>query len=56
MNPADFAQGALRLTSYARPGKIFTANASLVAGNIGELKPAKFASVRDAVVGLLQKG
>ena len=56
MNPADFAQGALRLTSYARPGKLFTANASLVAGNIGELKPAKFASVRDAVVGLLQKG
>src|SRR5207253_7972275 len=53
---ADFAQGSLRLTSYARPGKLFTAHMSLVAGSAGELVLAKFASVRDAVVRMIQKG
>src|SRR5437773_1344912 len=48
VDAADFARGSLRLTSYARPGKLFTANASLVAGMVGELQPGKFATVRDA--------
>ena len=35
------------MTSYARPGKLFTAHASLVAGSVGNLVPAaKFAAVR----------
>lgn len=29
---ADFAQGSLRATSYARPAKLFTAHTSLIAG------------------------
>jgi mRNA interferase MazF len=56
LNAADFVHGSLRITSYARPGKLFTANASLVANTIGELKASQFAAVRDAVVLLLQKG
>ena len=56
LDGTDFAHGSLRLTSYARPGKLFTAHASLVAGLAGELVAAKFAAVRDAVVQMIQKG
>ena len=56
LEAGDFAHGSLRLTSYARPGKLFTANASLVAGMAGELQPGKFIMVRDAVARLIQKG
>ncbi|HEX7470217.1 MAG TPA: MazF family transcriptional regulator [Verrucomicrobiae bacterium] len=51
---ADFVQGSLRTTSYARPGKLFTAHASLVAGQAGELHPKSFSVIRDAVVRLIQ--
>lgn len=50
----DFAAGSLRLTSYARPGKLFTANVSLIASEIGTLTPPAFERVLKAVVGLLQ--
>jgi mRNA interferase MazF len=56
LDAADFAHGSLRLTSYARPGKLFTAHASLVAGSAGELVATKYAAVRDAVVRMMQKG
>jgi mRNA interferase MazF len=53
----DFARGSLRLaTSYARPGKLFTAHASLVAGQAGELQPGKFSAIREAVVRMIQAG
>ncbi len=51
---ADFVQGSLRVTSFARPGKLFTAHTSLVARQIGALQPAKFSAVRDAIVRLVQ--
>jgi mRNA interferase MazF len=53
---ADFVQGALRATSHARPGKLFTAHTSLVAGPIGELHATSFSVIRDAVVRLIQSG
>jgi len=56
LDASDFAHGSLRLTSYARPGKLFTAHASLVAGQIGELGSTKFTAIRDAVVQMIQKG
>ena len=56
LNAADFAHGSLRLTSYARPGKLFTAHGRLVANQAGELQPGKFSTVRDAVVRMIQKG
>src|SRR5437762_1429487 len=34
-------RGSLHLTSYARPGKLLTAHASLVAGSAGDLVAAK---------------
>lgn len=50
----DFALGSLRLTSYARPGKLFTAHSSLVAGQVGELNFRKFSEIRDAITRLIQ--
>jgi len=34
----DFGSGSLRVTSCARPGKLFTANESLVTQTVGKLK------------------
>jgi mRNA interferase MazF len=52
----DFASGSLRMTSYARPGKLFTAHTSLVAGSVGQLRPDKSVVIRNAVVQLIQNG
>jgi mRNA interferase MazF len=49
LEDGDFARGSLHLTSFARPGKLFTAHASLVAGQVGELQAGKFAASREAV-------
>ena len=50
----DFASGSLRLTSYVRPGKLFTANISLMATEEGKLKDDAFRQGAVAVVRLLQ--
>jgi mRNA interferase MazF len=50
----DFAAGPLNITSYARPGKLFTANPALIAAQIASLSPAAFQSIVDAVVRLLR--
>jgi mRNA interferase MazF len=49
----DFSTGSLHATSYARPGKLFTAHESLFTGQVGELTAAAFRRVLGAVVGLL---
>ena len=56
LDDADFGRGSLRLASYVRPGKLFTAHGSLVANQAGELKSEKFSAVRDAVVQMIQRG
>lgn len=38
LSNADFASGSLRVTSYARPGKLFTANQDLMITQVGILK------------------
>lgn len=53
---ADFVQGSLRITSFARPGKLFTAHTSLIAGQVGELHTHCFTVIQDAVVRLIQAG
>jgi mRNA interferase MazF len=55
LDSADFANGSLRLTSYARPGKLFTAHATLVSETIGNLRPEKFIFIRAAVVKMILK-
>lgn len=50
----DFARGALKFTSYARPGKLFTANDQLMTAEVGVLKKEAVEQLVQAVVGILQ--
>ena len=50
----NLATGSLRVISYARPGKLFTANQSLMVMQVGTLKAEKFKQVIEAVMDLLQ--
>ena len=52
----DFQSGVLRVTSYARPGKLFTANASLIVESVGELRTSTIKRVIEVVVGILSAG
>ncbi len=53
LEDADFERGSLRVTSYARPGKLFTANVDLVEGVVGVLQPESVREVIAAVVMIL---
>lgn len=52
---ANFVTGSLRVISYARPAKLFTANVSLLVSHVGELTEDALKQIVDAVVALLQK-
>jgi mRNA interferase MazF len=56
LDDTAFASGSLRVTSYARPGKLFTASPDLVTSDLAVLKPDAFIRVVDAVVDLLRRG
>jgi len=51
---SDFASGNLMRTSYARPGKLFSANTSLMQRVAGDLTQSKVTAVVDAVVDLIR--
>lgn len=46
----DFATGGLQVTSYVRPGKLFTAHETLLAAEVGRLHPAAFERLRAGVI------
>ena len=50
----DFSEGSLMRVSYARPGKLFTANTSLMERNAGALTPLKRKSILSCVADLFQ--
>ncbi len=50
LNQPDFKEGSLQRVSYARPSKLFTANASLLQQQAGQLTDACFLTVREQVV------
>jgi mRNA interferase MazF len=54
LNDASFHTGSLRLVSYARPGKLFTANRDLMTAQVGSLKDESLKVVIDAVVNILR--
>ena len=54
LNQTDFSSGSLEVTSYVRPGKLFTASKDLITTEVGTLKPEALARVVDAVVALLR--
>ncbi len=51
----DFETGSLQRVSYARPGKLFTANRSLMATETGKLNSSIFNNIVSAVVDILQR-
>ena len=51
---SNFSSGSLRVTSYARPGKLFTANRDLVVSQVGTLTEKVFVQIIEAVVKLLR--
>jgi mRNA interferase MazF len=56
LEDTSFATGSLRVTSYARPGKLFTANRDLIVAEVATLKSQSLKRVVNAVVGLLRAG
>ncbi len=52
---SDLASGSFRKDSYARPGKLFTANAGIMTKQIGELKSEKLEEIIRAIILLLEK-
>ena len=56
LEAASFAEGGLPRQSFARPGKLFTANESIVVRRAGELNPEALRGILDAVVRLLLGG
>lgn len=56
LTPASFALGALKVISYARPGKLFTAHQSIVAKRVAQLTDVVKEQVRTAVIDLIRRG
>jgi len=54
LTAASFSSGALRAESYARPGKLFTANQELMVAQVAILNPDACDQVVDAIVRLLR--
>jgi mRNA interferase MazF len=50
----QFASGSLRVTSYLRPGKLFTASTELISSEVGMLTPEALTRIIDAIIGLLR--
>jgi mRNA interferase MazF len=55
MTDDEFASGSLRRISFARPGKLFTANDNLIVSRIGTLNHAAFERIIESVITILRK-
>jgi mRNA interferase MazF len=51
-----FATGSLRVASYARPGKLFTASRDLMVAQVGILKADSHKQIVESVVHVLRAG
>lgn len=49
----DFSAGSLRHISFARPGRLFTADASLMRAEPGRLAPGTLRKILDGVISIL---
>ena len=56
LNDESFAVGSLRVASYARPGKLFTANRNLIVTQVGALTAEAFRRIVEAVTAILRAG
>lgn len=51
----NFIEGGLKVDSYIRPNRIFTADKSLILYRTGRLKPEKMKEVEDILVQIIKK-
>ncbi|MFA4819411.1 MAG: type II toxin-antitoxin system PemK/MazF family toxin [Candidatus Aenigmatarchaeota archaeon] len=51
----DFQNGKLKITSYVRPRKIFTADLGLILYRAGKIKKEKTAEVEDAICRIVKE-
>ena len=56
VSAASFSSGGLDLDSFARPGKLFTANEAIVAGRAGVLTADAHLGIVEAIVRVLKTG
>jgi mRNA interferase MazF len=54
LTDADFERGSLKLISYARPAKIFTAHDSLFVSEVGVLKALSHNKITNEVITVIQ--
>jgi mRNA interferase MazF len=54
LTSADFEDGDLRQSSYIRPGKLFTADPTIITGVIGYLKQGKADETEQAIIRIIQ--
>lgn len=52
----SFATGSLRVTSYVRPGKLFTANRHLMVAQVGVLEADSLSEIVESIVAILRAG
>ena len=50
----DIKSGSLNRTSYIRPGKLFTANQTIITRSLGEIEEVKFAAIISTVIALFE--
>ncbi len=53
---ADFEVGSLRVDSFVRPGKLFTASSSLMVAQVGHLKSDILHQILDKLIEILRVG
>lgn len=56
LSDVDFALGGLRITSFARPAKLFTAHQSLFVAEVGKLNQQAIDRITAAVIRVIQQG
>jgi len=56
LSSQDFQTGSLRVTSFVRPGKLFTANNSLIISEVGKLKGNVLNLIITSVIEILKAG
>ena len=55
LSQVAFSAGSLHRTSYARPGKLFTASETIIVGGAGTLEPAILDRVIEQIIRLLRR-
>jgi len=56
ISDTGFVSGSLRVTSYARPGKLFTASEELITAEVAVLNRRVLSRIVDALVEILRSG